>query len=235
VTLEGGGDPVSQEKAQKDVADFYRSYLQSPNYKKRLKMQGYTDPNQAISSRLTNLDSLKFVPMERGFGSAYIGKDNEIQVDPMDVEEYGMNALISHEMSHALGATKNSFFKGEMKMNKKEHELIDKKNKLSKYGEWDILDMNGIPLPEPYDEKKVHNGKSQEFKADMDALRYQLYKDKIYNTGKQKFNNKILQKAKEKYKDNHIINRLFERASDKDLIELMNTIASRSNLSQTQV
>lgn len=78
-----------------------------------------------------------------------------------------------------------------------------------------------------------HDARAQEFKADMDTLRYYLKRDKIYDTGTQDFNKEFLKTARKKYSGDFNIKRLFNRiTSDDDFIYLMNNIAAnKSNTS----
>lgn len=73
-----------------------------------------------------------------------------------------------------------------------------------------------------------HDVAFDETKSDIDALRYLLNKNKIYDTRTQDFTKEHLQRAKKTIKD-FSFDRLQRLYNDDDLIELMNIIAANDN------
>jgi hypothetical protein len=67
----------------------------------------------------------------------------------------------------------------------------------------------------------------------MDALRFSLKKDGIYDTGTQEFNAEHLKKAKAKYSNDPTIKRLFDNFDEKDLMDIMNVIAKNGKSSKS--
>lgn len=202
------------KKAQKggdvnDVKNFYQNYLNSPNYKKRLIEQGWMNPDGVIQTRLKNLNDIKF---SIGSNSEYNNK--KITLTKQDYNSPNSNTILAHELSHGLGADSEpgNFYLG---LNANETSKINDANKYKK--------DTRISLD------TIHNSLPTEMKADIDALRYNLFKDKIYNTGTETFNQNILNKAKIKYKGNGDLDRLFKGLNDSDLINIMNSVADNNS------
>ena len=80
-------------------------------------------------------------------------------------------------------------------------------------------------LTNPRDE---HDVAFDETKSDIDALRYLLNKNKIYDTRTQDFTKEHLQRAKKTIKD-FSFDRLQRLYNDEDLVDLMNIIAANDN------
>lgn len=214
------------------IKDFYANYLKSPNYKARLIKQGHTNPSEVVQQRLEQLKGMtvKDNPL---LDTQYWPKWNGVTINEQQLKEdpsLSYSSTVSHEISHGLGALDLADPKQNnpnLKLNSDETNQFKTRNKLSSIK---LGYESNIPLDT---ELQIgHDQKPSENKADLDALRYRLYKDGIYNTGTQQFNQSILNKAKAKYK-NDVIGRLFNNFSDKDLIYLMNNIAQNSN-NQTQ-
>lgn len=220
---------MAKKKAQDgaEVKSFFKEYLKSDNYKKRLKTQGYENPEETIKDRLGNVSTTRLVNVT-GAGSQYIPETKVINIDKDELNKYNLpiQSTVPHEYSHAAG----SMLKGSSRvpnqnltLNVNETTLINSKNKYRKID-------TGPDSKLPIDERMMidHDALSSEAKANIDALRFKLWKDKIYNTGKQEFNKDFLKKAKEKYKNDKVLNRNFEAFSDEDLIYLMNNVATNS-------
>lgn len=202
-----------------DVVNFFNQYLDSPNYTKRLLKQGYSDPEAAIQLRKANLAVTK-MKKDVAKGSEYDTKTQQVNVDPAQFvqhPDFTIPSVFGHEFSHVVGAHHplNTKIPFPMKMTDNEINEFEKRNKLSKIKEAPA-DMIG---------KILHDKLGNESKADLDALRYMLYKDKIYDTGTQNFDKNILNKAKKRYSKDFNAKRLFKNFSDSDLIYLMNNIA----------
>jgi hypothetical protein len=226
----------AQDGEEITPTQFYNEYLKSPNYINRLKLQGYKDPKKTINDRLNNLNKTK-VTNVKGIGNVYNPGQNTINLDSEEQKKYNLNPLSTkvHEYSHAAGSLGNYLtFPEEVKnttLNRKEINLIDRGNR---FWNLDLDDRKKYSIDKAMEID--HDRRASEVKADMDVLRYNLKKDKMYDTGTQNFNQEYLNKSKNKYKNNKVINRLFDRYNDKDLINLMNTVAKTDddNLSFAQ-
>lgn len=206
IPSKGPGDDYTQQADQ--AKQFFKEYLNSPNYKKRLKTQQYENPKQVIAQRLNRLNSSKF--SIGSTGSEYADETNTVTFDPAEASKYGFSpaGTIAHEYSHLVGANSKDLSQYNT-LNTNEYSQFVRRNKA--YNTW----------PE-------HDARPWESKADLDELRYLLHKDKLYDTGTQQFTPQLLKQAKSKYKD-RATDRLFKNFSDDDLIYLMNNIAYEQN------
>jgi hypothetical protein len=201
---------------------FYKEYLSSPKYKERLIKQKYNNPDKVINDRKSQSSKTKIneIPYlgqftSKNTGSYFIPENNTIDYDAFDLKLYpGSNKedIIVHERSHSAGALKYKK-NNNLTLNENETKDINNKNKI----------------------KGDHEKNAWEAKADMDVLRYYLKKDNIYDTGTQDFTPELLNKSKNKYKDNTTIKRFLDRFSDKDAIYLMNNIAMNNEQKNEQV
>lgn len=203
--------------------NFFVEYLQSPKYKERLINQNYPNPDEVIKQRLFSLLNTPYKEYKTGkvnshFRGTVIDDEGDVIFKPTiiinneEISEYPKETVVAHEFSHASQKGIN----GDYGLNNVDVQDLEKRNMYF-----------SIPFSsEGFLEEDEHNADPEELKADLDALRYLLKKDGIYDTGTQNFNQEVLKKAKEKYKGNHTIDRLFEKVkTDKDLIYLMNNIA----------
>lgn len=205
--------PYSNSNSQdENVRNFYIDYINSPNYKQRLINQGYKNPNQVIKDRAKNASSAEIIGYLSNIGSQYYPPDNEIFIDKYDMYDQPRTGVLAHEMSHA---TQNP------SLNRNDKSAINARNKA--YGTKDGYD----------DSETGHDAYPEEFKADLDQLRYYLKRDGLHDTGKEIFNQEILNKAKTKYKRDSGVQRILNNVkSDADLIWLMNNIAANNTPNQ---
>lgn len=202
--------------------DFYKNYINSPNYKTRLSKMGHNDPSKVIKDRNANLNKTD-VSYINGIGSQYMHDENTIVIDNKEAKKFNLepNQVLAHEYSHALGARSNDLnINPSLKLNKIESNAINYRNLLNK--------TKSPQNPRDWAEWN-HDKRAHEAKADIDALRFQLKKDKVYDTGTQDFTPQLLKKAKEKYSKDFIMNRTFKTFKDNDLIWLMNNVAKNKS------
>lgn len=217
--MPGKKKPIPQKQ-------FLDEYMRSPNYLKRLNRQGYKDPKGAIELRRANLKYTDLLE-DNQIDTQYLPSSQTVVINPnafLPGTGLSRDSGIAHEFSHASGSLEYGYPKMPFPLTLSEGEIgeISKRNKLT-----------GVPLegrPGATQLSMMHDRRASEVKADMDALRYMLKKDNIYDTGVQDFNKRTLKISKEKYSKDKAIGRLFENFSDDDLIYLMNNIA----LNQTE-
>lgn len=220
--------PISQYG--REEKRFLKNYIDSPNYRRRLLQNGHSISD--LVQRKMNLDNVKIDVLPKAQGNRYIPSKNRIEIDLDETKSSGVpqSTALVHELSHSAGSVGSGVTMGygkEWELSPEEIVQLEKRNKLSKI---DTQKLTGKEWG------KVHHDKQAgESKADMDALRFRLKKDGIYDTGTQNFNQDILNKAKSKYQKDTYINRLFKNYSDKDLIYLMNNIAMNSNNEYTDI
>lgn len=205
-----------------EVKEFYNNYLNSANYTKRLTEQGYTNPQQAILDRLANIKPVT-TSVDNLIGSQYNAPNYTVFYNPKDAQEFGFpkQSTLAHEYGHTVGASQDKYLANpNLELNQNEMNAFSSRNKLRFANTTGFTEQQKLDLE--------HDVKPSESKADLDALRFRLFQDKIYDTGTQEFNPEILKQAKEKYKDDNIVNRLFQNYSDEDLIYLMNHVAKNN-------
>lgn len=197
-----------------DVKDFYSNYLNSPIYIERLKKQGWENPENIIKLRENRLNHMK---IGLGVTTQYSPNTNIVEYNFNQNQLLGVpkSSSVAHEVSHGLGSQMKD--QGYFRLNENEIKELSNRN---------IYNNKSIsPNDIDYSKPTSHDNLPSEIKADIDALRYNLYKDGIYDTSKGDINEDQLKKASEKYKDDLLYKRLSNQYKPSDLIYLMNNIA----------
>lgn len=213
---------------EKSVKGFFNHYMTSPLYTQRLISQGYDKPSDAISLRLANI-GVTTAKKDWREETMYSVPRQGIYINPMSFGEnpdLNLRSTVAHEYSHAGGALlpgRHPKVPSIMAMNSKEADGIYSRNKYSKLSKDDLQKLS----PEKLNDLS-HDLRPSETKADLDAIRYMLYTDGIYDTGTQKFNKDVLKKARAKYSNDKMMKRLSDSFSDDDIIWMMNNIAKAS-------
>lgn len=221
---------------------FFNHYLNSPLYKQRLIKQGYNDPQRVINERIKNLNNTTSVK-KYGGDTGYTGGSKTIEVNPITFQfdpNSKLKNVMGHELSHAAGAINpaDAYYSARFSnpgMNENDYTAIQKRNKLkdvplsqlTQYMRGIYSSVSPALVAANKDAFREHDLQPNESKADLDALRFMLYQDKIYDAGKQPFTKELLQKAKTKYSDTQS-KRLFKNFSDDDIIWMMNNIAKNN-------
>lgn len=224
----------------KDQKKFLEDYLGSQLYVDRLKKQGYNDPEGVRDERLKKLREVTVLEYPHRQGMDVAAWTNmaepdaglihidygEMKTFPMGGKEIQPESIKAHEASHIAGAYNNPYKTTKISMNKNDLKAFSSRNKL--YNKDYIKKYN-----EKFSDQGGHDMDPAENKADLDALRYMLYKDKIYDARKDKFELQHLQKAKSLYKDDAMLRKFMEAFSDDDIIYLMNNIAQNNQSNST--
>lgn len=217
----------------KTALEFTKKYIASDEYLDRLKKSGHPDPKKEQQERLKTLSGIKIVnqsgdlglakqfgkqlegvPYSIRGGSQYQGLSNAIIMNSENDKKStktnpGYNSVLAHELAHSeLWDNKN---KGVPRLNEKEYSDI--LSRLKNYN--DIKDSK-------YNELH-HDNKPDEIKADLNSLKYHLYRSGIYDaTEGKEFKKEDLNKLR----DNIFVKeRLLKNYKEDDLIWLMNNIA----------
>jgi len=195
------------------VKSFHAKYIVSPKYKERLNKQGYANPQSTINYRKSRLNDTITMPL-KGMGSFY--QEAGVYLNPNDEKKLKtpLDLIEAHEYSHAALQDDT--------LSNSDVNLLNSLNRLNS------LDLNKVKSANERAEI-VHDIDPYETKADIDALRYRLKKDNIYDTGTQDFNADFLNKVKTKYKGEFFLDRVLKRFGDQDLIKIMNTVASNQD------
>ena len=207
-----------------DVKNFYNEMINSKWYKNRLIKNGYEDVDYEVELRSDNaskatlktvlkndtyasrlINSLKTGKFQKpGTDTSYNNLTNEITLIGSELNVNPASAL-AHEVSHA---EMNPTF-------------------LSRF-ESDLLTS---PLKDK-DNLVLHDKTPTERKADINAIRYNLYKKGLYDpeTGEYKTESKMFDETMiEEEKNEGLMQRSRKLYNDDDLINLMNTIAVNKN------
>lgn len=222
---EYGQTQVMQEGGQIDpVKQWTLDYINSPKYKERLKGSGYEDvagevknraedvKNTDISyNRLGTLESLMKLRMPADptshFNKDIVNLDYTSDIKYLrkaypDLKLPSKKEILAHEISHG----ETAFGGGDNRMN-----------------DYDVRNLEGRGMHVPW--VNDHDKEPSENKADLNAFRYLLKQQGIYDAGKETFTKEHLKKAK----DTFTKGRLKRNYSDKSLIWLMNHVAQTDN------
>lgn len=194
-------DPSAKQKL------FYERYIQSQKYRERLAKQKYEDIDAIIEARLRNVHNTKSELVGSGASYYDLIDSKKVLLDTTQpaFRDYP-ETVKAHEFGHVAGDMRvigNPY----LRMNSEDSLALSKRNKAT----------------------NPHDSRPHEFKADMDALRYLLRKDRIYDASTQDFTPELLKKVKDKYNTDPAVGRLLKNSkSDEDLIYLMNTVAANN-------
>lgn len=224
----------------KNPVEFYKSWIQSPEYERRQLLTGYTgspknkyetDPiaSEVRNIRLASLDKIDPIQYDYRQKSearpGYHGAASYVNINPFDYSGTSKESIEAHELAHIAGATELGKLAG---MSSQEH---------------DMFKQSELPTERPKpsgvqgsEENKAsyrdiedyeHMRKPKEAKADLDALRFMMYDRGIYDITKgNKFTDTDFEKAKQILGKDRVFKRLTDRMGMKNFINLMNTIAS---------
>ena len=239
-------NPTIPYTTTKNPADFYKSWIQSPEYARRQLNTGYSSSPKdesynvpsASASRKTRLESLgKINPITYNTREAskatpgYYGGASSVNINSSDYIDTNRQMIEAHELAHIAGAAVNEGTSRPGIMSGKEQ---------------DIFKSSMLPLKEPMLsgpqgsqqreasrrslEDFIHSQKPQEVKADLDALRFSMYDKGIYDIRKgTKFSELDFENARQKLGQDRVFKRLENRVGKKNFVNLMNTIAQDDN------
>lgn len=247
--FEGGGKTIKEHPETKDIYKFYSKWLSNPKYAERIDEQGfYEDKGKDVAkARQKALDN---TTVEKFFWINNYYKNDKI-VLPTILDLIADN-VPAHEVGHVLGtynptspiAEKAKLSDEEVKyiishMKGFDPDYISKKEldeQLGYFGAYDQARYDrAVKLEKLYNNPSLTKNDSyylsspSEAKANLQAFRYWLYKNGIYdiNSG-ELFTKELLDKARQKGKLDASSKRLLETFEDDKLINLMNTLASNN-------
>ena len=226
----------------KDPAEFYKSWIQSPEYERRLKATGYSDvPNRWHPDKLSeieevkkqrlnlleNIQPLEYDPSKRSEAFPFDVGGPTINVNPSDYKTFSKQSVEAHEIAHVgtptMGGNEFGIFMGSMLPLKKP---IVSGVQGSKEREAAIETLEDFE----------HLQKPLEAKADLDALRFMMYDKGIYDITKgKKFTETDFEKAKQSFEKDRVFKRLTDRMGKKNFINLMNIIAKADDQEEAPI
>lgn len=218
----------------KDPAEFYKAWIQTPEYKRRLKATGYSDvPDRWSVDKLSEIEKVKkqrlgllenIQPLEydrskRSEAIIYDDNGPTININPSDYEGSARQSVEAHEIAHVatppgtIGGNEFGIFMGSLLPLKKPIVFGVQGSKEREASEEAVGDFE-------------HASKPWEAKADLDALRFMMYDKGIYDITKgKKFTETDFEKAKQNLGKDRVFKRLENRMGKENFVKLMNTIA----------
>ena len=206
--------------------DFTLKYISSPKYKERLSKWAYTDINNTIKDRTKDVQNtevyyqnespnvaqqlkndLKGIPYSTMGSTAFF--PGKIIIDKKQVKELATTSddVLAHEFAHK--ELKSGFAPyGKGLDTEDSYQILTHMKPVGRYTEHDLI--------------------PSENKADLNAARYELYKQGV-DVFKKDFTKEDLNLLKTS--KNFTVKRLFKNYEDKDIIWLMNNIAQNKQTS----
>lgn len=218
----------------KDPAEFYKSWIQNPEYERRLKATGYSDvPNKQRVDKLSQIEEVKkerlglleniqpieYDPSKRSEAIIDYYDGSTINVNPSDYKTFSKQSVEAHEIAHVATPTSTmsndefGIFMGSIVPSKKP---IVSGVQGSKEREASIEAVGDFE----------HLIKPWEAKADLDALRFMMYDKGIYDITKgKKFTETDFEKVKQSFGKERVFKRFTDKMGKENFVKLMNTIA----------
>lgn len=243
----GQSDINVRNRAESQVAEKL-GYLQSDEYKRRLAMQGNKGILDLIKQRADALRNVEYFSKGPGSSSTKMyGQSPQIEL-ASDADD----SVLAHEIGHVtsgLGLSSKSPTQGGAMFQSpseawqfvvKNKNITDAQKKAIsntymsnvKFGNF-LTDPSGYTLGKPIDGKTmdVHDIGAFEAKGDLDAVRYLLNKAGLTKRYGQDITEDILKKALQNkdIQNNKFFKRMRKNYSDKDIVELNNTIAKTNS------
>lgn len=255
VSAEQGDTGISKPKPKgpkttSATKNFLANYMDSPMYKKRLINFNITTPtdsqdllNTAISSingpgsiaytkqssSKTDTQHARF-PITQGKSNINIDRGQIGYINNLYDVDQQPDHIMAHELSHVS-----------RQLSPEEEDLIGSLNKkkdeataYSEYKKSGVVDPFSTFLDAAY--SGTHDARPNEIKADLDALRYSMFKKGIYNTTDRDMTIEDYKKASQdsEIKKSLEFKRLMDRFKPEDIIKLNNTIAANNVNSNNQ-
>lgn len=247
-TSVNGWKPSKYDLSVRDMAEKLAedkiNYIQSKEYADRLALQGNKNIPELVKKRTEALKNIEYYSGGQGssVSSMYAGSPT-IQLATGSGKD-----VLAHEMGHITSGLKEfakspfegggiyqspaeawQFISKNKNITSKQKQGIGKEYMSNiKYGLYATDPSSKTMQPQGYD---VHDVGAGESKADLDGLRYLLKEKGIVKKYGQSINEDIFKKAlqNKEIKNSDIFKRMRKNFSDKDIIELNNTIAKTGN------
>jgi hypothetical protein len=208
------------------VQKWTQEYIKSPKYKERLS-NFYKYPEYIQGQREQQVRNIQFVD-NSGSAAQYDTSENKMYlprsydpgISPMEVQ--------AHELSHATNANPD---RAALRLSSQEESYIYDRTRFPDQSLRSSFQSNareqGKTVSQYLKNGPTHDLAPSENKSDIDAFRYLLNQQGIYNAGKQDITPEVLQRAKQNpaVQKSFSSKRLFQNFQDKDLIDIMNKVA----------
>lgn len=204
---------------------FTIDYIKSPKYKERLIKSGYENPSEEVRQRLFQSNpkvSPYREPKQPNFLKSLLGAE---KVEGERGSFYSpVTKSITLDTNNDINTFKDVYpnstapTKEEIETHERSHSTIGNIDN-SRLNITDVRRLNNYHKRNP--SIPEHDMLPEESKADLDAFRFLLKKEGIYDSGKQDFTPEMFKKTKKSATKD----RLQSVYSDKDIIYLMNNVA----------
>ena len=208
-------------KAKEDIIKYQQAYINSELYSKRAKP--FKDPKLSAQSALMALQNLQ-VEYDK------LGTETNAPLNKISLKSDVSPSTIAHELGHILGARPGKQGIAQ-KLTLAEQDEIQRRNiQLKKQSIKSGIPYNQIEINR-YNEHEIS---PYENKADIEALRYLMYKKGITKSYGENIDKEKLKKALEdkELKNDYFIKRLMYNFKEEDIIQL--NIILAANLQQNQ-
>lgn len=242
----GGKIPKGQSGVKTEhPLRFVRSYYNSPGFKERFHnnvlrefKESEIDEYPEFTTKILYKRPLRFKKIVHDTESSYDEDDHIVRLSKPDkfTQLDGYNNeydILAHELGHAVENSIDLY--GQDKYSKVPYgryayvPYIFRNNKYYKSILNNLDSQNSLTflLHPMYLYEQYHDAQPTESYADLMALRYMLNRYNIYDS--RKANNPFTQKHLDKIKKINPKFRLFDTFNDKDIIEMMNTVADNTD------
>jgi hypothetical protein len=207
--------------------EFQTEYIQSPKYTERLKSSGYKAIPQVVGKRLGQVEQTGLNKYKKTLGQAIMSLQGTVKPG-----------------SHFDKSRVNIDYKTDLPGLKKSYPGMTMPSPIEveahEFSHPSVAKLDGLPqenIMNAYDNKQLlgrsqrlpyvndHDKRANENKADIDAYRYMLKQKGVYDAGKETFTKEHLKNNSKNFSRE----RLKRNYSDKNLIWLMNNVASASS------
>lgn len=228
--------PKPTARQDQPIVDWFQSYVGSPMYKQRLA-NFYKYPEYIQNQRANVLSGTKI--RETPTGSTQYYPDNEVTVSQPELDRSGVSRreAVAHEFSHAVN--RNADNRAAMLSLPESRFIMQRNRHLTPEETQNYLQQSkelGRPLSKLMGGSQ-HDWAPSENKSDIDALRFMLKQRKIYDAGLEQMTPEVFERAKKDpiIRRSFILKRLKDSFEDKDIIEIMNKVASKKGNKQSNI
>lgn len=222
------------DKIMNASKQWMQSYINSPKYKERLS-NFYKYPDYIQRQRSNQLNNTQFQEVA-GNTLQYDSDKNLLRISPAEINSANLNPseVITHELGHVTNANGSN---AALRLSPLEESYIFNRNNTDPQSRSDVMgaaDRKFQTISEYLGNGPTHNLAPSENKSDIDAFRYLLNEQGLYDARTQDITPEILNKAKKNkaVQKSFSSQRLFQNFQDNQLLDIMNKVAYNQNADQ---
>lgn len=242
------GDMAVRRMAENIIQDKL-GYMQSNEYANRLAMQGEKDISNVVRDRQEALKNIEFFSGPEGSSSSIYYAGNPT----VQLAQGSDKSILAHEIGHVTSGLKTfsksptqggglyqspteawQFIARNKNITDKQRKEIGKEYMSN--AKYNLYSTDPAYKPMQREKYDVHDVGAFESKADLDAVRYLLKEQGITKKYGQNIDEETFKKAlnNKQINKNKVFQRMRKNFSDKDIIELNNTIAKTATAPSNQ-